>query len=234
MSKIIDKIRALLAKTTAAGCTEAEALAAAQAAQRLMLEHDISTDDVREREAFVTQDRRVPRARGIADWLAGSIADYFDCRVVKSVRYDRLTGRRGAQMRFFGREADVVMADWLLETLIRTAKRDYRAWIDERRLAPDVSQTNGFYMGFAGRIAQRLDAMRVEGRAAAPASHTDLVVARNAARDAAFAVAFPDARQARHADRSTDAGAVRSGLKAGDAASLSRPVGSPAGPALLA
>lgn len=46
MSKLIDKIRALKAKTTENGCTEDEALAAMAMARRLMKKHGVSDLDV--------------------------------------------------------------------------------------------------------------------------------------------------------------------------------------------
>lgn len=233
MSKIIDKIRALLAKTTGAGCTEAEAMAAAEVARRLMLEHDLADADVAEREAFVTRGVKAPVARGIEDWLSGPVASFFDCKAVKSSTYDHARGRRGAQVRFFGREADTIMAEWLFGTLVRTAKRDYKAWLAEARLAPARSQTNGFYLGFAHRVSERLNTMRAAQREEMPATHAALVVKQHAARDAAFAVAFPKSRPSIIRSRETDRGSVASGRSAGDAASLSRPVGASAGPTML-
>lgn len=45
-AKILIKLRALLAKTVSNGCTEAEALAAAEKASAIMEEYDLSYTDV--------------------------------------------------------------------------------------------------------------------------------------------------------------------------------------------
>lgn len=46
LAKLRTRIAALRAKTTGAGCTEAEALAAAEMAARLMAQHGLSDDDI--------------------------------------------------------------------------------------------------------------------------------------------------------------------------------------------
>lgn len=46
-NKMIDKVRALLAKTIDNGCTEAEAMSAFEIASRMMDEYEITQDDLK-------------------------------------------------------------------------------------------------------------------------------------------------------------------------------------------
>ncbi len=55
LSRLREKIAALRAKTTAAGCTEAEALAAAELAARLMAEHGFCDADIEMDSATATE-----------------------------------------------------------------------------------------------------------------------------------------------------------------------------------
>lgn len=236
MSKIINKIRALLAKTMASGCTEHEALAAAQAAQRLMLEHDLTAADIAEREEFVTRDVRTPVARGLEDFLAPSIARFFDCCPIKSTRVDGYAGRRRrcSVMHFFGRQADVIMAEWLFKMLVQTAKREWKEHAKTICCGAIRSDRNGFDVAYAHRIDQRLRAMKDETKVEMPISHAMAVVKTQKARDEAFALAFPKAQKVRHRDRSMSPASIEAGLAAGDAANLSRPVGASAETRMLA
>lgn len=48
---VIAKIKALFERTTENGCTEAEAIAAALAAQRLIVRHNVTDEELSERRA---------------------------------------------------------------------------------------------------------------------------------------------------------------------------------------
>ena len=73
--KTLNKIRALLAKTIENGCTEAEAMAAIEIAQKLMTEHEISLEDLKledEKAIVARSDMRDPQnvRWQIAYWIA--------------------------------------------------------------------------------------------------------------------------------------------------------------------
>jgi ribosomal protein S11 len=73
------KIAALRAKTTSAGCTEAEAMAAAELAARLMAEHGLSAKEIEMTEA-ATREATV-RATWRAD-LVATIATVTNCAAI--------------------------------------------------------------------------------------------------------------------------------------------------------
>lgn len=165
---LIQKIRALLAKTTAAGCTEAEAFAAAALARRLMDAHNLSPSalDDAEEDPWATETtsrtgaerargkrRTAPRAFAFRDLIYGAVGRYCDCVGIRSPTTDTI--------RFHGRASDVLFATWLLETLDALAFRAFAAHDAAAALSGDAALSRpGFLTAYAERLAERL---RAEG-----------------------------------------------------------------------
>ncbi|MCX5512254.1 hypothetical protein C3941_09295 [Kaistia algarum] len=114
LSKLRAKLGALRAKTTANGCTEAEAMAAAEKAASLMEEHGISEADL-DRGAFEEIAVELGARRSPLDAVWKTVAKFADC-------YGYLL-RDGGRWRYvyFGREADVLIAEYVHEVVRRAA-----------------------------------------------------------------------------------------------------------------
>ena len=145
------RIRALQARTKAAGCTEAEAAAAAEAVVRLMAESGLSDADV------ATGKRRVkltlrPDAR---DLLHGPIASATRCQ-----RYT-ITGSE-RHIVYLGREPWPECAAWLHEVVfgaVARASRDFAKSPEgkKRRTARTKAKAReAFITGFCLRLRDRL------------------------------------------------------------------------------
>ena len=88
--KLLAKIRALLAMTEENGCTEAEAMSAAAAADKLLQEYDLTYSDVDmenevrgerygcRRKAFVRPGCKTEHE--VARWCFQTLLRYFNCR----------------------------------------------------------------------------------------------------------------------------------------------------------
>lgn len=134
---ILDRIRALFERTTENGCTEAEAIAAALAAQRLVARYGITDSELsgrREDEDII----EVETASVCTAWsaaLASTIATAFRCRVTVT-----RSGRRskGKLYTFFGYETDATAAKMAFERLHEVGSR--LAVEEVRPLASQVSR----------------------------------------------------------------------------------------------
>lgn len=143
------KIAALRAKTTAAGCTEAEATAAAEMAARLMSEHGLSEAEL------VMTDASVPEASSRASWrsdLAGAIAA---CTNTALILVD------GAML-FIGRAPGPEIAAYLLDLCVRSVERERKAFQESafyrarRKAKTRRAASTDFTEAMVLRLRQRL------------------------------------------------------------------------------
>ena len=162
LDRLVQRIRALRAKTVEQGCTEQEALAAAEKVAELLDRHGLSLSELDLRRQScegigVETDRK---RRGPIDDCMGTIAAFFDCRVWCETSED-------ATLRyiFFGLPADVQAAVYLhdlialafaTETAAFQATEVYRSTHGSRRR----SATNSFQVGLARGIIRKLDTLR--------------------------------------------------------------------------
>ena len=221
------KIRALLARTTNRGCTEAEALAAAAKAAELLDRYGWAMADVEEREEL-RQGEYKPRAAdlGPVRWCLVAIASYCDVEVWRW----RSAGRRSA--RFYGADSDVAMAEYLTDLFARSMASAARTWAaDHRRRGVPVStrMRSSFLFGMAHRLRDRLAAMKRERNATVDAGSGrtghELVVGKMAAVKAGFAALSLDLKQARGTKMSINSDAFFAGSVAGNSVNITRPVG---------
>ncbi len=161
LERLIQRIQALRAKTVAQGCTDQEALAAAEKVAELLDRHGLSLNELAFKaqpcEGIGIQTNR--RRAASIDACIPSIAAYFDCRVWQE-RYEN------APLRyiFFGLRGDVAAAQYLYEMVERAFQTEtdafrasdvYLAMAGERR-----SATNSFQTGLAQGIVGKLQSMR--------------------------------------------------------------------------
>lgn len=206
-ASLIAKIKALLAKTVANGCTEAEAMSALAMAQRMMAEHDIAQADMTEEAEGVTAAHVVKTDHDkIRDRLFQAVARFCRCREWRS-GFDGIT--------FCGLESETVFAHWLLDMLadfVMRAASDWRACVHTRR------DRAAFVVGCCDRISERLIAL-----ASQPAGR-GIVVSRDA-----LIKSFMDRNgisltRGRGEFRLLDPAAYAAGCDAGEAAQFNRPV----------
>jgi uncharacterized protein DUF2786 len=167
-AELLDKISALLQKTTDNGCTEAEAIAAAQLAEKLMAKYGLSlaelkaVDPVSACEQVYTElgNRRTHEAQ----YVVGAIAYFTDTKTWYQRHGWRIeTKAPSVGVVFFGLSADVQIATYLFKT-IRTAMDDeWRAyWKKESRWTNSNARTarKCFMQGMVERLSARIRQMK--------------------------------------------------------------------------
>jgi len=168
LGRLIGRIQALRAKTVEQGCTEQEALAAAEKVAELLDRYGLSLSELDlRRQACEGASVETGRRRiGPVDDCVPAVAAFFDCRV---------WGERSASgtLRhvFFGLPADVATARYLYE-LVQQAFESETARFrtgDAYAAMPTrvrCTATNSFGIGLARGIAVKLQTLR-EAREAA-------------------------------------------------------------------
>lgn len=145
------KIAALLAKTRAAGCTEAEAMAAAAVAARLMAEHAFDQAEIEMTEASAPDHTRRP---GWRDQLSNAIAYVTNTAT--------MTIEARAEILFVGREPGPDIAAYLRDVCIRAVVREVQAFKEtpfyrrRRKLATRRTAVADFISGMVIRLTVRL------------------------------------------------------------------------------
>jgi hypothetical protein len=188
-AKLKARIAALLAKTVANGCTEAEALAAAAKVADLLDRHALAMSDVEirqspcERVAFASRHKkRVP-----LDGCIGAIAAFCDCRAWRE------KGAEGGVVHvFFGLPEDAGAARDLAEMVDGAVRAELGRYKTSRAYAAfdtrDRHMVNAsFVLGMVGGIADRLDALKAQRDARHRGTGRDLAVVKTSAVDEAFA-----------------------------------------------
>lgn len=213
--KMLDKVKAILAKTMSNGCTEEEAMTALTKAREMMAAYDISEDEL---NVDKSEKANIYRSNAndpydIKKNLAVGIGKFTRCKAWK----EKTT------ICFCGLESDAIFAEWLLNTLQRFVMRALRAYQADRmkKKIPTSTYTSAsFVAGCASRIAEKLKELTpVE-----PVGK-GLVISRHALIDAEMAKHGITLHKSR-SSRDYDKHAASMGQKAGDGARFDRPVNS--------
>jgi hypothetical protein len=239
LSRVKGRIKALTEKTVANGCTEAEAMAAADMVGRLLERYALSMDEIEIRTARCVQ-VEVPlggRRRRPIDGCVPTIARFCDCKVwlaraaardLEQSDVDRT--RLGSRYVFFGFETDTALATYLFVVIDRAVITETTAFrqLNPRFRGVRLRQASAsFQHGVVARVSERLDAMRRARDATVRAQRstgTALILAKDRVVEDAF--------------RETDVRLVgmvamgphvittafRAGWAAGDRVNLNRPV----------
>lgn len=213
-NKILDKIRGLVSKTTANGCTEHEALAALTKARVMMDAYEVTDADLAlagESAAILVTTFRDPHS--IRTNLAGAVARFCDCEWWQEP--DRIS--------FCGTNADAEFALWLLDTLGKFVDRHLSLHLHAARVPRGERRRiiNGFVIGCCDRINERLNALV---KPAASSNGRALVVAKGALIDAKLAEIGIKFRTLRRRRRSINMDSLMAGAAAGDRATFGRPL----------
>jgi Protein of unknown function (DUF2786) len=226
LTRVKARIKALAEKTVSNGCTEAEAMAAAEMVGRLLERYALSMEEIDVREAHCVR-VEVPiggRQRRPIDGCVTSIARFCDCKVWISRDGDV------PSYVFFGFESDTTLASYLnslINHAMRTELDIFRAAHPQLRATRLRSASKSFQQGMAARIADRLDHMhqaRDATVAAERSTGTALMLIKHRVVDDAFRETEIRLVSAGSLTQARVNGAFRHGMAAGDRVNLNRPV----------
>jgi hypothetical protein len=225
---IIDKIKALLAKTTANGATEAEMLSALDKASAMMDAYDITDADVQvakdEAAMLHTDPPDLKDPHNIKWRLSYGVAQFCGVQIFRS--------RHQTGLKCIGMPSDVQFAIWLLDSLADFVFAELYAHLigclapqSERRVI-----VRSFTAACCERIADRLLALVERSKTARTSNGRELVVVKDAAIKAFMKDNGIHLRTCSgYAPSTVDAAAQAAGRSAGDRATFGRPVSGAAG-----
>lgn len=227
-NSIIEKIRALLSKTTENGCTEAEMMTALDKASAMMDAYEITDEEVQ-----LTKEEKVMLHADPTDlsdphrikWhLSAGVREFCGVEI-----YRKRTGvKRGEKFfSFVGMPSDVDLAVWLLDTLADFV----HAQLFEHligSLAPRSERRiimRSFTEACCNRISERMRELVERSKAARTSNGRELVVIKDAAIKAYMREHDIHLRSCGgSAPSNINESARRAGHAAGDRASFGRPV----------
>ena len=239
LSRVKGRIKALTEKTVANGCTEAEAMSAAEMVGRLLERYALSMDEIEVRTARCVQvEVTVDRLRrGPIDGCVPAIARFCDCKawLARTARdnqddADFEAPRPGIRYIFFGFETDTALAAYLFAVINRAIVTEATGF---RRVNPRLRATKlrrataSFQHGMVARVAARLESMHEEREAsvrAQRATGTALILAKHMVVDEAFREQDVRLVSMSALVRRVITSAYREGWVAGDRVNLNRPV----------
>jgi hypothetical protein len=181
---VIEKIKALLAKTVENGCTEAEMMAALSRAQALQDTYVVTAEELQlaKDEAAVLGDSMPdPNDPHNIRWhLAWVVEKFCGCKGWA----ERLTKHQ--HIRFCGAPADVELAVWMLDhltnfisdQLVRHLMISIAPRKERRRVIKE------FIIGCVDRIGERVNDLAKQSEAARTSNGRELVLIKDAAIDA--------------------------------------------------
>ena len=243
-AKLLARLRALRAMTVENGCSEEEAMVAAQRADELMqkLGVDATEEDVK-------GDRYGARKRPLngniqrkseheVRWVCESIARFCDCRVWRG------TGGAIVELIYFGTAEDTDTAHWLSDVIRAAMEQEFQGYLGSSMRNPHINGRSlrwDFMLGMAKRLCERLDAMTAArkaeierstqgtSRALVPVTKVRTVLEKYGEYCRKNNIQIGRGRASRGGGRSQ--GAYEAGRAAGDRVGFGRPVsGGGAGP----
>jgi hypothetical protein len=183
---IVARIRALQAKTTAAGCTEAEAEAAANTVDRLLEQYELTLDEVTIRTQTEVEMATIEKVgQHAVRYAAPGIAQFCDAKVWLD-NHDR-------DLVFLGLDVDVQIAEYLTLLFWRAIDRESGAYSmlnPDLTLAPRHEQSGmvwSFQVGMGQRLGERLKTLKSKRDFTQQKTGTSLVLAKKPLIDGAFA-----------------------------------------------
>ncbi len=226
LARVKARIKALTDKTVSNGCTEAEALSAAEMVGRLLERYALTMEEIDLRESrcvqlevFAGGQRRRP-----IDGCITAIARFCDCKVWLT------RGEFGVSYIFFGFETDTSLARYLFQVIgvaIVTELATFRRSNPRLRGVMLRRSSDSFQHGMATRVAERLEAMHAAREASVAAqrsSGTALTIVKHQVVEAAFRETETRLVSSRRQSRRLLRTAYRHGVEAGERVNLNRPL----------
>jgi uncharacterized protein DUF2786 len=226
-TSIIEKIKALLSKTTDNGCTEGEMLSALDKAAAMRDAYDISDDELREAkaDAAVLRNEPDPSDPHRLKWLlSGGVRQFCNVEIYR-------TGSKSG-LKCIGLPSDADFAMWLLDSLADFVFGELYAHLIGN-LAPKAERQiiiRSFVHAACDRINRRLLELVERSKVARTSNGRELVAVTNAA-----VKAFMKENNIRirccsgSGPSNVNEAAQAAGRAAGDRASFGRPVSGAAG-----
>jgi len=236
LEKVKGRIRALAARTVDRGCSEAEALAAAQKIGELLEVYGLTMSEVELRQEVCMQREVVfsgPRLQALATIFL-SVVDLTETK-------GWMVGRQ--TFVFHGLEPDVLMAEYLLHLVAGAVDHEEAAYraspaYQRSRITPQ-NRLRSFRYGFAERVSKRIEELAARRRAAEEAasmptsSGTALVLVKERIVADSFRELGIRLRTSYTTRTVRDGAAYRKGMEAGGRVSLERPLRGAGGAASL-
>jgi hypothetical protein len=238
LAQVKARIKALTDKTVANGCTEAEAMAAAEMVGRLLERYALSMDEIEVREARCVQ-AEVPlggRRRPI-DGCVPTIARFCDCKVwlARAPRQDPDaeafdSAQVGGRYVFFGFEIDTALATYLFAVIDRAILTEAAAF---RKANPQLRSmrlrlaSTSFQHGLVARVSARLRSMLRAREASVQVQRstgTALILAKHRVVEDAFGEMGVRLVSMTAVGQRPIAAAFRDGWAAGERVNLNRPM----------
>jgi hypothetical protein len=179
---ILNKIRALLAKTLDAGCTEGEALAALGKAQAWKDTYAVTEAELnltKEEKAILRSEPPGTKDPHLIKWqIMGAVGKFCNC---KSWRKNKKW--RGGGIVFCGLPADAQFATWLLDALTAFVQAElFKHLVDAEPSHEDrKGAIRDFVYGCAERISEQLEELCRQSEKVADSNSRALVVVKDAA-----------------------------------------------------
>lgn len=214
LQSISARIRALLAKTTAAGATEAEAQAAFDKAHELLAKYQLELSDLEIREEGTSKAYLPYDATEIGRFLCVRVAEFCDCRVWV---------HHGKQVAYLGLKSDSQLAEWMTLALVGFVQRRALEWLIQE--GGTLADRQAFIGGCCQRLNERLKEA-TEQRTQAPTSNgRQLISLKNQLVEEAWAKKNLRLKPGRGPNRAYRSGgqAYSAGAAAGNEASLHKP-----------
>lgn len=151
--KMLDKVKAILAKTMDNGCTEEEAMTALAKARELMATYNINESELKEAEEKAQIHKTAPSdPYEIKKNLCVNVGKFTNCKAFRD---------REEVINFAGKQGDIIFATWLLDTLQRYVMRALRAYQKDLIKNKGAYHSNNltsasFVAGCAHRINEKL------------------------------------------------------------------------------
>jgi hypothetical protein len=241
LARVKARIQALAEKTVANGCTEAEAMSAAEMVGRLLERYALNMDEIEVRGTRCVQ-VEVPiggRRRRPIDGCVPAIARFCDCKVwLARAEVAPLSNepdgpdwtRPGSSYVFFGFETDTSLAAYLFEVIdraIRTEDDTFKRANPRLRAARLRRASASFQHGLVARVGKRLTAMHEAREATVRARRstgTALILAKHRLVEEAFTDIDIRLVSMSAIGQRRVAAAFREGWAAGERVNLNRPV----------
>lgn len=227
LEKVKGRIRHLAARTVERGCSEAEALAAAQKIGELLEVYGLSMSEVELRQEICLQ-----REILFTGARLQALSSIFLAVVALTETRGWMVGR--GSFVFYGLEPDVLMAEYLMHLVAGAVDHEEAAYrasdaYHRSRVIPQ-NRLRSFRYGFAERVSARIEELAAHRRAAEAAARaatptgTALVLVKETMIEDGFRALGIRLRTSYTSRTVRDGAAYRKGVEAGGRVSLERPV----------
>jgi hypothetical protein len=221
---VLNKIRALLAKTMENGCSEAEAMAALGKAQAMKDAYAVTEGELnltKEEKAILRREPPGTKDPHRIKWFLGAaVSKFCNCRCWRERR------AKGGGLVFCGLPSDAQFATWLLDTLAAFVQAEIVNFLMEAEPSNEErpQAIRGFVLGCCDRISDRLMELCEQSATLATSNAKALVVVKDAAIKAKLDELGIHLCSGSGSCGAWDSSSYAAGKAAGDRASFGRPV----------